>query len=1284
MLQLGGTFFGTCTSQGSSTTKVVSDCPGFVLYTGASVYVKFTETNTGALASLMLNVNSTGAKPIKRYGTTNLNTLDAITAGMVCNFVYDGSYWQWVGQMNTDTNIVPSAYCNTVASNATKVAQCTDFVLQDDSYIFITFAQGNTSAGAFTLNINDTGAKQVYLNGRVTGQDNYQFPAGAYILYYDGTVYQMRTDGLLHGTTTGNIVSITNDGSTIYYMYGDGTTASFVVPHTQYTAGSAISISNNQIINTGVRAVGQGTEDGTISVNTGGTTKNVKVKGLGSAAYENTNAFAQAGHTHGNVSNLGYITGNDTVIGNGDALLVADASDEDRLVKTTIEFDGSTSNKFLSQAGTWETVNVAASTTESLHATSANYAATAGYARGAATAVYAASANYATTASNAANAGYAAQAGTAQFAVTAGQAVHAASAAYATSAQKDADGNVITTTYATKDEVNQLLASNDAMIYKGTLGTDGTITNVPTNSYQAGYTYRIITAGTYAGQVCEVGDLLIALNDGPTTGSSVKNADWTVAQGNLDGTVIGPASSASGSFAIFSGTTGKAITPATSKGSTTLPIYIDANGVPQTITSYQGKAASANYAAGAGTAVYAASAGYVTEATHASSAGYAVSAASAGYAASAGDANTANTSQYAGTASWAISSRHASCAGYAATAGYATNAGSTTEAIHAASATYAGTANYAVSAGSATTASDAVHAASANYATTAGHALDNTKLPLAGGTMTGGITLQADTAAYNDKGIIFTNGSRIGEDSSLLGIYGAKSIYIRPNSNTVDSVEGIILDSSSVYPDQNNVENLGKSDRKWNTVYATTFNGNATSSTEAKHSGSADYATSAGSAGYATKANSAAYAVTAGNAINAINAVYASSAGFATNATEAIHAASAAYAVSAASAGFAEDATNAVHAASAGMAAYATTAGRAIYAASAGYVDKANKADSATEAAHAASAGYATFTSSANYATYAATASYAASAGYASTADSSNTSGTASWALDGRHASCAGYATTAGNAKFAGTATEAIHAASAAYAANANTADQAVHAASAAFATNSTNAVHAASAAYAGSAGSAINDSSNRKIIDTYVTKEEFNTKLAATDAMQYKGTLGTGGTITALPATHSQGDSYKVITAGTYAGVKCEVGDLVICLADGTTTDSSHWTVVQSNIDGAVTGPASATDGQVALFSGTSGKVIKAATISKATAVTGVTFNAGSVPTTEDLSVDDITAWTPNAIPTATVSNGVLIFYAGTTASLGYTGRTVKSVKSVGTAPSLSYATANFVSNIA
>lgn len=75
----------------------------------------------------------------------------------------------------------------------------------------------------------------------------------------------------------------------------------------------------------------------------------------------------------------------------------------------------------------------------------------------------------------------------------------------------------------------------------------------------------------------------------------------------------------------------------------------------------------------------------------------------------------------------------------------------------------------------------------------------------------------------------------------------------------------------------------------------------------------------------------------------------------------------------------------------------------------------------------------------------------------------------------------------------------------------------------------------------------------------------------AANDAMLFKGTIGTGGTVTSLPATHNTGWTYRVITAGTYAGVKCEVGDLIICIADGTAANNAHWTVAQTNIDGAV-----------------------------------------------------------------------------------------------------------------
>ncbi|MBR6253142.1 MAG: hypothetical protein IKR04_04840 [Clostridia bacterium] len=189
MLQLGGTFFGTCTTDANEAAKVVTNCPGFVLYTGASIYVKFTKTNAASVALLTLEVNNTGAYPIKRLGTSNLPSTGALAEGLVCNFVYDGSNWLWVGQMDTDANTVSSAYCATVSSTAAKLADCSGFVLADNSYIHLILANGNSSTGAITLNINGTGAKSVYLNGSVTGPSNYAIPAGSYIVYYDGSAY---------------------------------------------------------------------------------------------------------------------------------------------------------------------------------------------------------------------------------------------------------------------------------------------------------------------------------------------------------------------------------------------------------------------------------------------------------------------------------------------------------------------------------------------------------------------------------------------------------------------------------------------------------------------------------------------------------------------------------------------------------------------------------------------------------------------------------------------------------------------------------------------------------------------------------------------------------------------------------------------------------------------------------------------------------------------------------------------------------------------------------------
>lgn len=83
-----------------------------------------------------------------------------------------------------------------------------------------------------------------------------------------------------------------------------------------------------------------------------------------------------------------------------------------------------------------------------------------------------------------------------------------------------------------------------------------------------------------------------------------------------------------------------------------------------------------------------------------------------------------------------------------------------------------------------------------------------------------------------------------------------------------------------------------------------------------------------------------------------------------------------------------------------------------------------------------------------------------------------------------------------------------------------------------------------------------------KQYVDNQITS-----KIAASDAMVFRGTLGTGGTVTAVPTTNVvKGDCYKVITAGTWAGSACKVGDLLIALNSGSlTANTTNWAYVPS-----------------------------------------------------------------------------------------------------------------------
>lgn len=91
----------------------------------------------------------------------------------------------------------------------------------------------------------------------------------------------------------------------------------------------------------------------------------------------------------------------------------------------------------------------------------------------------------------------------------------------------------------------------------------------------------------------------------------------------------------------------------------------------------------------------------------------------------------------------------------------------------------------------------------------------------------------------------------------------------------------------------------------------------------------------------------------------------------------------------------------------------------------------------------------------------------------------------------------------------------------------------------------------------------------------------------AVAAALRYVGTIGTGGDVTALPASHNIGDVYIVKTAGTYAGQVCEVGDMIICSKTGSAATDADWQVIQANINGAITGTTDMTADQLIVGNG-------------------------------------------------------------------------------------------------
>lgn len=80
-----------------------------------------------------------------------------------------------------------------------------------------------------------------------------------------------------------------------------------------------------------------------------------------------------------------------------------------------------------------------------------------------------------------------------------------------TPAATDNDTSVATTAFVKTVVANSINELPSPMIFKGSLGTGGTITALPTaTTSNEGYTYKVITDGTYGGQSAKIGDTFIS------------------------------------------------------------------------------------------------------------------------------------------------------------------------------------------------------------------------------------------------------------------------------------------------------------------------------------------------------------------------------------------------------------------------------------------------------------------------------------------------------------------------------------------------------------------------------------------------------------------------------------------------------------------------------------------------------------------------------------------------------------------------------------------------------
>ena len=164
--------YGTCSTAADTAEKsvVLSGNTNWSLKIGSIIMVKFDISNSAE--NVKINVNNTGAYPIWYNADEYTGTGTAYTgyANRTIAYMFNGTHYVWITASydtnSTDTNASLGqgyATCSTAAATTAKVGTLSSYKLVTGGIVSVKFT--NSVPASATLNINSTGAKNIYFRG---------------------------------------------------------------------------------------------------------------------------------------------------------------------------------------------------------------------------------------------------------------------------------------------------------------------------------------------------------------------------------------------------------------------------------------------------------------------------------------------------------------------------------------------------------------------------------------------------------------------------------------------------------------------------------------------------------------------------------------------------------------------------------------------------------------------------------------------------------------------------------------------------------------------------------------------------------------------------------------------------------------------------------------------------------------------------------------------------------------------------------------------------------------